>query len=89
MEHTEHSQIRVQQRGIPPLILQWLDDYGTSTPSNGAMRVCFDHAARKRLSDAIGHQVVDRLGDLLNIYMVAGEHKIVTAGHRTRRFRHK
>lgn len=83
---TYHAQVRMQQRGIPPLIVQWLLEFGASEVSHGAVRRYFDKRARKRLASHVGHQVVDRLGDLLDLYVVEGDGRLVTAGHRTKRF---
>lgn len=86
---TCHAQVRMQQRGIPPLIVEWLLEYGASEVSHGAVRRFFDKQARKRLAANVGHQVVDRLGDLLNTYVVEGDGRLVTAGHRTKRVRRR
>lgn len=84
---TCHAHARMQQRGVPPLIVEWLLEYGASEVSHGAVRRYFDKRARKQLASIVGHQVVDRLGDLLNLYVVEGNGRVVTAGHRTKRFR--
>ncbi len=87
MNTTRHAQVRMQQRGIPPLIVDWLVEFGASEVRHGAQRRFFDKQSRKRLADRFGHQVVDRMGDLLNMYVVESGGNLVTAGHRTRRFR--
>jgi hypothetical protein len=85
MTMTIHAAMRAQQRGIPVLIREWLLDYGSSAIRHGAMVRYFDKAARRRLQKDVGAQVVDRLGDLLNMYLVEGDGgQIVTAGHRTK-----
>lgn len=62
MDLSRHASVRCQQRGIPPLIRQWLHDYGSEVISHGATKRYFDHRAKKRLAAAVGAQVVDRLG---------------------------
>lgn len=58
-----HATARVQQRGIPSLIVDWLLIYGaTAFDHRGAEVRYFDHAARRRLEKEFGRQVVDRLG---------------------------
>lgn len=89
MELSNHAQIRCQQRNIPPLILQWLLDYGAETQSHGATKRYFDKAARRRLAADVGPEVLDRLGDLLNSYLVEGERVVVTAGVRSHRIKHR
>jgi hypothetical protein len=87
MQMSKHAQIRCQQRGIPPLIRQWLQEYGSEAQSHGATKRYFDHAAKRRLSAAVGPQVLDRLGSLLNTYLVETDETVVTAGIRTRRIK--
>lgn len=87
MNVTHHAQARIQQRGIPPLIVEWLMEFGAREAHHGADRVFFDKQSKKKLAQRFGHQVVDRMGDLLNMYLVESEGNVVTAGHRTRRVR--
>lgn len=87
MNLSSHAQIRCQQRSIPPLICQWLQEFGAETQSHGATKRFFDRESKRRLAAVVGTQVVDRLGSLLNIYLVEGETKVVTAGVRTRRIK--
>ena len=72
---------------MPPLILEWLLEFGSEVQTHGAAKRCFDKAARKRLAHSVGAQVVDRMGGLLNFYLIDGEAQIVTVGVRTRRTR--
>jgi hypothetical protein len=87
MKYTEHAAMRTQQRAIPPLIVDWLLTYGAVQRSHGADKLFFDRCARMRLARDVGRQVVDRLGDLLNTYIVVNEDKLITAGHRQGRIR--
>lgn len=89
MQLSQHAQVRCQQRAIPPLIRQWLLEYGAEVPSHGSVKRFFDHAARRRLAAAVGPQVVDRLGSLLNAYLVESDETVVTAGVRTRRIKRR
>lgn len=84
---SRHASVRVLQRGIPPLILDWLLAYGaTEFDHRGAEVRYFDHAARRCLEKEFGQQVVDRLGALLDAYVVvAASGCVVTAGHRLKR----
>lgn len=87
MNMTNHAQIRSKQRGIPPLIVEWLQTFGATEHTHGAVKRYFDKSARRRLAHAVGEQVVDRLGDLLNIYIVETSDWVVTVGHRSERIR--
>ena len=84
---TKHAAVRIQQRGIPPLIMEWLNCYGTSRHDHrGAEILYFDKQSRKALAKAVGEEVVSRLGGLLDTYaVVAVDGSVVTAGHRFKR----
>lgn len=87
MNLTAHAQARCQQRSIPPLVREWLVAYGSEVRSHGATKRFFDRAARRRLAASVGAEVVDRMGDLLNHYLVEDGPVVITAGIRTRRIR--
>ena len=88
MVMTKHGMRRQQQRGVPPAIIEWLQQFGAVAYTNAAKKRFFDRAARKRMAQALGHQVVDRLGDLLNCYVVESlDGTIITTGHHTERIR--
>lgn len=86
-ELTKHAATRAKQRGISPLVVDWLWRFGARThDGRGAEVVWFDKASRKRLREAVGAQVVGRLGDLLDAYLVVSvSGTIVTVGWRTQR----
>jgi hypothetical protein len=88
MQMTKHAEVRCQQRNVQPLIRQWLLDYGAEvrTPE-GALKSYFDHESRRRLAAEFGAKVVDRMGDLLNGYLVENGQTVITAAVRQRRFR--
>lgn len=90
MNLTTHASARIQQRGVSPLIVEWLLEFGAEEPApGGAIRRYFDKAARRRLAQAFGSQVVDRLGDLLSTYLVQSNEgdRVITVGHRLKRCR--
>ena len=87
MHLTRHAAIRCQQRSIPPLIREWLLQYGNEVQAHGAVKRFFDREAKRRLAADVGAKVVDRLGDLLNLYLVEADSKVITAGVRTRRIK--
>lgn len=84
---TKHAITRTQQRGIPPLILEWLEGYGARTRAGiGTELLWFNKCSRKRLQREVGSQVIDRMGDLLDAYLVlADDGRVVTVGWRTKR----
>jgi len=84
---TQHGAVRVQQRALPPLVLDWLHTYGHEHhDGHGAMILFFDKPARRRLERAVGREPVRRMKQWLNAYaVVSGEGQVITAGHRFRR----
>lgn len=88
---TTHAQTRAQQRCIPAQIIEWLQAYGSEEHDHrGASILFFDHAARRRLSREVGHQIVSHLGRLLNVYAVLSlDGHIITTGHRQKRIKHR
>lgn len=85
---TEHAQARLQQRGVPPVMLELLDRFGSSMRCGGAERLFFDKAAIKRLRKYLGGErglkAVERW---LGVYAVVGDNgRLVTVGHQTARF---
>jgi len=88
MHLTEHAKTRCQQRGIPPLIIQWLNRFGERQHTGNSYRIFFNKKSKKKLEKEMGKIVVDRLGDLMNLYIIKKKQNsfIVTAGHRTKRF---
>lgn len=87
---TAHAEARLQQRAIPPLVLDFLLEYGATMRCGEADRYYFDKAARKRLSRSLGGDRALRLVEpWLDTYAVVGDRngRIVTTGHRTGRFK--
>ena len=64
---SDHARIRMQQRGIPPLILEWLNEYGHPVfDHHGGKILYFDKVARKRLSHDKGRTAIRRLHEYLD-----------------------
>ena len=84
---TKHANQRMQQRRIPPMVIDWLIGYGACEHDHrGAEIRYFDKKARRKLNSDIGGQVVKRLEDFLNSYLVLGSNgHVITVGHRTHR----
>lgn len=59
---TGHAQSRAQQRALPPLLLNWLRDYGHERyDGRGATVLFFDKAARRRLERTASRAPVRRM----------------------------
>ena len=88
MRLTQHAEVRMGQRSISPLIVDWLLDYGSTThDKHGAELMYFDKGSRKRLTKAVGKPVVGQLSKQLSAYIVVGDNCVITVWHRTRRIR--
>lgn len=87
---SNHAKARMQQRAIPPLLVDLLYRYGREHRQSGGTVLYFDkhsrRQVRKALEDAL--QRFDKLGDA---YLVeAGDSGIaITIGHLTHRLKHK
>lgn len=87
MRYSHHAEIRMQQRGIPSLVLDLLHQYGRSEHSAGAQILYFDKRGLNKAKRQI-QQLVASLDKLETIYCVESlEGDVITAGHRTRPIR--
>lgn len=85
---TTHSQVRSQQRGIPPMIIDLILQFGsTESAGDGARKMFFDKAARRRLHSYAG-ALAPMLEEHLDSYaVVSQDDQVITVGHRTERIR--
>jgi hypothetical protein len=86
---SKHAAARLQQRGIAPLVVDLLLEFGASEKSgDGTTKHYFDKHARRRLRAYAG-PLASLLEAHLDCYAVVGpEGRIVTAAHRTTRIKH-
>lgn len=86
---TIHAQQRLQQRAIPPLVIEWLEDFGSPIRSGRAERLIFDKAARKRLTRHLGGPRSLRVIEpWLNVYaVVADDGHLVTVSQQRQHHR--
>jgi len=85
---THHAQVRSRQRAIPGLLIDLLLQFGASERAgNGASRLFFDKAARRRVEVYAG-PLASLLQEHLDLYaVVAADSRIVTVGHRLEKIR--
>lgn len=83
---TKHAQARTQQRGIPPLIIDLLEQFGAKEKAgDGAVMFFFDKAARRQVKAHAG-SMARHLDDYLDIYaVVSSDASVITVGHRFER----
>jgi hypothetical protein len=84
---SHHAGRRLQQRALPPFVVDLLMGFGAAERCGGAERFFFDKAARKRLRDHFGGKRGLRLVEpFLDTYaVVADDGTVVTVAHRTGR----
>lgn len=85
---TIHAETRLQQRGIPPMVIDLLMQFGSASRCGGAERLMFDKSALKRLRRHLGRdrglKLIDRW---LNVYAVIGDNgQLITTAHKHRHF---
>lgn len=88
MNTSTHARVRGQQRGIPPLVNQWLDEYGEEQfDGRGGVIVFLTKRSRRRMERAMGREPVRRLAEYLDAYKIVRSHdgQTITLGHRTKR----
>ena len=85
---TNHAAVRIRQRAIPPLIVDWLLEFGaTKHDKHGAEIKFFDKTSRKKLSKKVGNLIVGALSKQLSTYLVVQNDCVITVGYRTKRIR--
>lgn len=79
---TKHARVRMQQRGIPELLVDLLQRFGVRHWSAGATLLYFDKRARRK-ADSYTGGMLSRAGKWSNAYLVMGsDGSIITVGHR-------
>ena len=90
MNLTQHAHIRSQQRSIPPLIVNWLLNFGEEKFDNhGGVVHFFSKRSRRKLEQEVGKGPVRKLSEYLDTYLIksSGDGAIITVGHRITRMK--
>ena len=82
---SEHARIRLQQRGLPRRVVDWLAAYGEVDYQRGSQLYWFSQRSRRALERDLGRRMLKRHEKALNAYMVCAEGQIATVGHRYQR----
>lgn len=86
---TRHARTRSQQRGIPPMIVELLLQFGSERQQNGATVYYFDRRARRKL-DAYAGGIMPGLEKWLDTCVVLGSNNnVVTTYFRDTRIKQK
>lgn len=86
--YTDHATTRAQQRGIPPLISNWLLDYGDEIyDGHGGIVRCFTPNSIRVMEREIGRAALKRMSEFMRCYLVEStrDGAIVTVGKRHQR----
>ena len=82
---SQHARIRMQQRGIPPRVLDWLLGYGAIDYQRGSELYYFNRSARQALARDVGRRLLKRYDKCLDAYAVCADGQVTTVGHLYRR----
>ena len=88
MNQTTHCQVRAQQRCLPPIIHQWLNEFGDEAyDGHGGVRVFFSHRSIRAMERVLGRHFVRQNQKYLQAYRVESSHdgQVITAGWRVQR----
>ena len=91
MFSTVHGMRRAQQRSIPPVVVEWLDEFGERIHDHhGGIKVYFSHRSVRKMQSSLGAQFVGQISKYLGVYsMVDGsDGRTIALGWRSRRVRH-
>ena len=88
MTYTLHGVSRSRQRGVPPLVVDLLFQFGARERSaDGTEILFFDNRSRKRVQTYVG-SLIGKLNEQLNSYAVVAGDQVITVGTRYRRIKH-
>lgn len=84
---TSHARARMQQRGISPVALELLLEYGREAHDHRGCRIVrFDKRSRHYVLRALGRERFRQLERHLDAYaVIAADDAVVTVGHRVAR----
>jgi len=87
-----HAEKRMKQRGIPPLVLLCLRQYGKKIHDHhGGVIRYFDKEAKRNVERNWGREAVRRiLADYMDAYIVESviDNALITVGRRYKKIRH-
>lgn len=85
MRLSRHAQIRCQQRGISPFVIDLLFKFGASEPAGDKTeKLFFDKRSRKHVASYTGGRIKATDEDL-DVYAIVSGPKIITTGHRLKK----
>ena len=82
---SKHAAKRMQQRGIPEQVIDWLVAYGEIDHQQGAELYFFSKRSRRALARDVSARLLRRFDKALDAYLVCAQGRIATVGHRYQR----
>lgn len=89
MKMTRHASMRQQQRGIPPIVIDLLIDYGcVERAGSGTTTHYFNKDARRRLRAYVG-QMSSQIERYLDYYVILSDDgSVITVAPRNKKVNH-
>lgn len=85
MQASQHAQIRCQQRGIAPFVIDLLLQFGARVPAGESTeKLFFDKRSRKHVMSYTGGRI-KATDENLNVYAIVNGSKVITTGHRQKK----
>jgi len=88
--YTHHCRARNQQRNIPPVVHQWLSNYGQEIhDGSGAIKVYFNRKSMREMERDFGRHFIQENKKYLKVYRVESlrDGRVITAGWLTGRIK--
>ncbi len=82
---TVHAVVRAQQRGVPPLIQEWLLDYGAEQfDGHGGVVRYFSNECIRKMERDIGTAPLKKMSEYFRCYLVqdSSDGTVITVGKR-------
>jgi len=89
---SKHAKNRMDQRGIPPVVFEWLERFGEHQyDGRGAVKWYFSHQSIEQMSRIYGRQFISHNAKYLRAYAVEStdDGTQITCGWLTRRMRRR
>lgn len=82
---SQHAQIRCQQRGIAPFVIDLLFQFGSRVPTgDGTEKLFFDKKSRKHVMAYTGGRIKNS-DEGLNVYAIVNGNRVITTGYRLKK----
>ncbi len=79
----------MQQRAISPVFIDWLEQFGSVEPQDGAELIYFSQRSLRKLASYTGG-LSDKIDKLKHVYLIRGGNgRIITAGYRNESIKRK